>query len=148
MWEREKLLQIASQGCITESYQWGLGAHDDYLIAQTLTYGPDNIPWVHLLKWVYLSTVPGVLSSIVARISVAMLLITIFGTKKWLKYFLIVFTSLVTVLGILAIIFTMVQADPIEGLWNPLIPARRWDPKIQRNMVFAAGCELSLPLLF
>ncbi|KAM7183334.1 integral membrane protein [Naviculisporaceae sp. PSN 640] len=135
------LLQIASQGCITESYQWGLGGHDEYLIPMTFLYGSDTnrIPWVQMLKWVYLSTIPGVLSSIVARISVAMLLITIFGTKRWLKMFLIVFTSLVAVLGSLSVIFSVLQAKPIEGLWNPFIPAERWDPRVPQYMVYAGG---------
>ncbi|KAM7188989.1 hypothetical protein V8F33_010323 [Rhypophila sp. PSN 637] len=133
------LLQLASQGCITEAYQWGLGAHDEYLLPQTMLYPPDSIPWVQMLKWVYLSTIPGVLSSIVARISVAMLLITIFGTKRWLKYFLIVFTSLVAVLGSLSIIFSMLQSNPIEGLWNPFVPARRWDPRVPHYMVYVGG---------
>ncbi|KAM7192749.1 hypothetical protein V8F33_008210 [Rhypophila sp. PSN 637] len=74
-----------------------------------------------------------------SRISVAMLHITIFGTKRWLKYFLIIFTSLVVVLGLLSIIFSMLQSNPIEGLWNPFIPARRWDPRVLHYMVYAGG---------
>lgn len=94
-----------------------------------------------MLKWIYISTVPGVCASIVARISITLLLISLFGTKLWFKWWMISATSLVAVLGTLSVVFTWAQASPVEGLWNVLLPARRWDASIPRSMVFAAGCE-------
>jgi hypothetical protein len=142
-----QLLQIASQGCIVESYRWGMGAHDVNLMYDTQGNFIPSMPWTNMTKWIYISTVPGVLTSIFARISITLLLISLFGTKRWLKWFLIVTTGCVAVVGSLSIIFTMAQSNPVEGLWNPLLPARRWDPNIQFDMVYVAGCKLpSIPV--
>lgn len=130
-----QLLQIASQACITEAYNWGMGVHDAYLLMDPA------MPWINLLKWVYISTLPGVLCSIFARVSICLLLISLFGSKLWLKWWLIVTTTLVAVLGVLSIAVTWAQADPIEGLWNPLIHARRWNPNVSLYIVFVAGGE-------
>ncbi|KAK2615037.1 hypothetical protein N8I77_001816 [Diaporthe amygdali] len=132
------LLQIANQACITEAYRWGLGKHDQYLIVDP------TMPWINLLKWIYISTVPGVCASIAARISVTLLLISLFGNKIWLKRWLITTTLLVAVLGILSIAITWAQASPVEGLWNPLLPARRLDPIIQESMVYLSGSVFAL----
>jgi len=83
--------------------------------------------------------VPGVITSIVARISIALLLISLFGTKTWLKWFLTVTTICVAIVGSVSIIITWVQVSPVEGLWNPLLPARRWNPNIQSYVVYVSG---------
>lgn len=133
--DHQQVLQIASQACITEAYLWGLGEHDEYLMMDP------TMPWVNILKWIYISTVPGVCASIAARVSITLLLISLFGNKVWLKRWLITTTSLITVLGILSVVITWSQASPVEGLWNPLLPARRWDPIIMESMVYLSGCE-------
>ncbi|KAL1850212.1 hypothetical protein Daus18300_013012 [Diaporthe australafricana] len=132
------VLQIASQACITEAHKYGLGKHDEYLIMDP------TMAWINILKWIYISTVPGVLASIAARISITLLLISLFGTKIWLKRWLIATTSLVAVLGTLSIIVTWAQVSPVEGLWNPLLPARRWDPMVQLSMVYLSGSVFAL----
>lgn len=133
---RPQLLQIASQGCITESYHWGLGQKDSYLLMDPA------MPWINMTKWIYISIVPGVTCSITARISITLLLISLFGTKKWFKSWLVATTSLVAIMGALCVILTWTQASPVEGLWNPLLPARRWDPLVAESMIYVAGCEL------
>jgi hypothetical protein len=62
---------------------------------------------------------------------------------------LIVATILVAISGSLSIIFTWVQVSPVEGLWNPFLPARRWNANIQYDMVYLAGCEYqsNLPVI-
>lgn len=134
------MLQIASQGCVTESYTWGLGIHDKYLMMDP------TMPWIKMIKWIYISTVPGVLCSIVARISICLLLISLFGNKLWLKWWLIVTTVLVAIVGLLSITVTWAQADPVEGLWNPLIPARRWNSDIALHVIFVSGGKFSFYL--
>lgn len=131
-------LQIASQACITEAYRWGLGKHDQYLIMDP------TMPWINVLKWIFISIVPGVCASIAARISITLLLISLFGTKVWLKRWLISTTALVAVLGTLSVVLTWTQASPVEGLWNRLLPARRWDPMIPAAMVYASGSVFAL----
>lgn len=99
------------------------------------------MPWINVLKWIFISIVPGVCASIAARISITLLLISLFGTKVWLKRWLVSTTALVAVLGTLSVVLTWAQTSPVEGLWNRLLPARRWDPMIPAATVYAAGCK-------
>ncbi|KAM4056181.1 integral membrane protein [Hirsutella rhossiliensis] len=122
------MLQVTFQACVTRAYLWGFGKHD-----KDLTFDPQII---NILKWVWISTTPAILVSILARISAAILLIRIFGNKKWLKWFLVVFTTLQSIVAGLVIIFVWAQVSPVEGLWNPLLPARRWNPSIQQNTAY------------
>ncbi|KAF2757489.1 hypothetical protein EJ05DRAFT_391150 [Pseudovirgaria hyperparasitica] len=116
------VLQITAQAFITVSYSYGMGKHD-----LDLTYNQ----LVNILKWVWFNIVPGILVSILARISITILLIRIFNRKSWLKVYLIIFTILQSIGGIMVIIIIFAQSDPVEALWNPLIPAKRWNPNIQ-----------------
>lgn len=79
--------------------------------------------------------------SIVARISIAVLLARIFYVKTWFKNYLIYFTTLQSIVASLLIIFVWVQVSPIEGLWDPLLPARRWNTSIQQNMAYTTQGE-------
>lgn len=96
---------------------------------------------INILKWNWISTTPGILVSTLARISVTILLIRIFGNKAWLKWFLIIFTALQSVVAILVIIIVWIQVDPVEGLWNIFLPARRWDMRIQLYSAYLIQCE-------
>ncbi|CAG8953373.1 hypothetical protein HYFRA_00010118 [Hymenoscyphus fraxineus] len=133
------LFQIVNQACIVQAYRWGLGAHDINLMYDSEGKFIPSMPWTNILKWQYISVVPGVLTSITARISVTLLLITLFGTKRWLKWFLTVATICVAIVGSVSVIITWVQVSPVEGLWNPLLPARRWSPNIQTYVVYVSG---------
>ena len=124
---------MGSQACVTEAYNYGLGIHDQYLIMDPA------MSWITMIKFVYISTVPGVLCSIVARISICLLLISLFGNKRWLKWWLIVTTGLVTVVGIVSIAVTWSQSKPVEGLWNQLLPAKKWNPNISLYVIFVSG---------
>ncbi|RYP62511.1 hypothetical protein DL771_009694 [Monosporascus sp. 5C6A] len=121
------VLQLAFQGCVTKAYYLGLGKHDP-----SLTY--DEM--VMILKWSWISATPAILVSITARISASILLVRIFGSRAWFKWFMIIFTGLQTAIASLLVIVVWVQVSPIEGLWDPLIPARRWDTRIQLDLAY------------
>lgn len=92
-----------------------------------------------MLKWIRISTVPGVACSIIARVSVCFFLVNIFGTKVWLKWWLIGNTILVAILGIVSLALAWCQSDPVEGLWNTLLPAKRMDPNILLVFTYVSG---------
>jgi hypothetical protein len=119
---RLQMLQIASQSLLTAQYNWGFGKHDKFL-----SFDPQIVT---ILKLQWISSLPNILISVIARVSVVITLINIFGRKLWLKYFLISFTTLQTLAAIETILVIWLQASPVEGLWNPLIPARRWDSRV------------------
>ncbi len=117
------MLQIASQGLLTYQYQWGFGKRDKYL-----SFDPQIVT---ILKYQWISSLPNILISVIARVSAVLMLIKIFGTKKWLKYFLIIQTILQTIAAIEVILVVWLSVRPIEGLWNPRIPAWRLNPNVQ-----------------
>lgn len=127
-----QILELAFQACVTKAYEAGLGKHD-----ASLSYDEA----VLLLKWTWISTTPAILVSVVARISIAVLLVRIFSRAKWLKIFLIYFTLLQSLAAVALIIIVWAQVSPVQGLWDVLLPARRWDTAIQQNMAYATQGE-------
>ncbi|KAF2269979.1 integral membrane protein [Lojkania enalia] len=122
------VFDIVSQSFVTVGYHYGLGKHDASL-------RPDQM--INVLKWMWLANTPGLLVSIVARISIAVLLVRLFGgVHEWLKWFLIVVTGICTILTLVILPCTYLQTTPVSGNWNPFLPAKRWDPKIYIDLAF------------
>ncbi|GAW10671.1 hypothetical protein ANO14919_000050 [Xylariales sp. No.14919] len=126
--------QAGYQVCITVAYSWGLGAHDRDLTFNEL---------VNVLKWVWISVLPGTVSTLIARISIAILLLRLFGTKIWFRRFILLYTPVQTIVAVGFIVIVWTQVSPIEGLWNPLVEARRWDPRIQQYVAYFAQSLLT-----
>lgn len=133
--DTKQILQVAFQCIITKCYQSGMGKHDADLTVPQL---------FNVLKWNWISTTPAILVSIVARISITILLIKLFGLHIWFKWFLIVFTSLQSIVAMLAIIFVWVQVSPVQALWDPeIVVSYRWDSRIQQDTTYLGQCKSS-----
>ncbi|KAM7191677.1 hypothetical protein V8F33_008773 [Rhypophila sp. PSN 637] len=104
------LFQFVSQVLITISYRHGLGKHDHDLV------WPDQM--IQVLKWNWIATAPGMFASILARISITILLLRLFGVHRWFRWLVYILTTLQIIGGLLAFIVTWVQVRPVEGLWN------------------------------
>jgi hypothetical protein len=131
------VLQVVYQAEFTVLVSWGEGLPYDRLTAvQKITKS----------KWGYISAIPSILTSCIARISIAILLVRIFGVRRWIKWYLIIFTSLETILSILSIIFLVAQCTPWSGLWDHTIKAKCWDPFIYAYTALATQCKLGHPL--
>ncbi|OTA95817.1 hypothetical protein M434DRAFT_378175 [Hypoxylon sp. CO27-5] len=78
---------------------------------------------LNLTKWSWSTTPGSILAGTIARISVAMVFLHVFGNRNWFKRLMIYYTALLTVVGALNFIFVWVQAKPVQALWDPRIPA-------------------------
>ncbi|KJZ69768.1 hypothetical protein HIM_10851 [Hirsutella minnesotensis 3608] len=117
------LLQVANQILVTISFSWGMGKHDADLKR------PEEL--VQVLRWNWMAMAPGIMVSILARVSITILLIRIFGSRKWFMYFLLALTSVQVVIAFIILICTWLQIKPVEALWNIFLPTEyRWDPRI------------------
>lgn len=97
---------------------------------------------INVLKWTWISLVPGVLVATTARISISLLLIRLFGVHEWFKWFLICFTSLQTVAGLVIIPVTWAQTTPVSGLWDVYNPnVVSWNPAIAKDVDIIAQCK-------
>ncbi|GAW16864.1 hypothetical protein ANO14919_063100 [Xylariales sp. No.14919] len=124
------ILQIIYQAFFTVITLWGGGLSYDRLTQQQRT---------NVSKWGWISAIPSILVSCVARISITILLVRIFGVRRWLKWYLICFTSVLTVLSVLSIIFLAAQRTPWYTLWETSVtPSRAWNPFIYAYTALAA----------
>ncbi|EGD95986.1 hypothetical protein TESG_03447 [Trichophyton tonsurans CBS 112818] len=122
------IFNFVSQSFMTVGFTYGLGNHDANL-------QPYQI--INILKWMWLANTPGLLVAITARLSIAMLLVRLFGkVHKWLKWFLVVVSGLCTVLTAIIIPCTFLQTTPVSGNWNPFQPSKRWNPMIYISLAF------------
>ncbi|KAJ3576532.1 hypothetical protein NPX13_g3667 [Xylaria arbuscula] len=114
------VIQIVFQATFHEITAWGGALPFDQLTP---------LQKQQVSKWGWISAIPSILVSCIARISITILLVRIFGVRRWLKWYLILFTSLLSVLSLLSLIFLVAQCSPWYGLWTA-VPARRWNPYI------------------
>jgi len=125
------VLQLLYQGLFTTMCYWGNG------LPQTdLTKHQSMM----ISKWGFISAIPSILVSVIARFYISILLIHIFGTKKLFKLFLIICTSLVSFTGVLSLCFLAASSRPWNGLWDPTIPAVRFNLEYYEYTAFALQC--------
>lgn len=123
-----QVLNLVSQAFVTKGYHHGLGKHD-------VDLAPPQM--IAVLKWMWLANTPGLLVSITARLSIAVLLVHLFGiAHPWLKWFIIVVTVICTILTVTILPCTYLQTTPVSGNWNPFLPAKRWNSDIYINLAF------------
>ena len=87
--------------------------------------------FVEVLKWNWLSLVPGCVVSVLARISAAILLVRLFGVYRWFTWFMWILTTLQTVVSIVLVPCVFLQSTPVTGLWNVFdLTATHWDKRV------------------
>lgn len=114
-----QIFQIICQSFSTVGWRSGLGKRS-----------PDpalDPELFEINKWAWVATAPGNLASILARISISIPLIHIFGLggKATLKWTFIIITVLLSLAGMVDLVLVWAQSSPIQGLWNPNIHAHR-----------------------
>ncbi|KAK8102242.1 hypothetical protein PG984_015388 [Apiospora sp. TS-2023a] len=97
------------------SYQWGLSKDP-----RNLTYDPRIM---HILKWNPIASIPGIVVSISTRISIAVLLVRLFGRRRWFKWYLISVTAAASEM------FYCLQVQAMEGFWTPGYRLVDWIPQ-------------------
>ncbi|KAK8137612.1 hypothetical protein PG984_003105 [Apiospora sp. TS-2023a] len=131
------ICQVGAQACMTRAYLWGLGKHD-----LDITVDPQLI---NIQKWNYITIIPSLLASSVARISAAILLIRLFGSKTWFKWYLIVFTSTMFILVVAAAPVLWTQSKPVEAIWNPFVKTVPRSPLVRRGLLYTIQGTIVYP---
>ncbi|KAK6825859.1 hypothetical protein PG987_013353 [Apiospora arundinis] len=121
---------VVHQALATIAYTYGMGKHDAD-IEQPHSF-------VEILKWIWISVAPGMLVSILARVSITLLLVRLFGgVYRSFKWCIIILTSFTVLFCGLLIPFTYLQVTPVDGLWKLYSPVvSRWDPRIVLYMQY------------
>ena len=68
---------------------------------------PDQL--IEVLKWSWVAMSPGILVSILARISITILLIRLFGVHTWFKWFLIILTTIQVIISTAVFVVSWAQ---------------------------------------
>ncbi|KAI2601875.1 hypothetical protein GGR54DRAFT_634444 [Hypoxylon sp. NC1633] len=147
------VLQIGYQIAVSNAVAWGLGkATTDITVEQFV----QMTRW----SWSWIATPFSNLVSVLARISITILLVRIFGTRRWFRccvlllrhggrWFMILFTSVQTILGVFNTIIIWVQCKPVEGLWDfRLQNVQCWDRAIQQYVSLTLQIIFALSDLF
>ncbi|KAI0388678.1 hypothetical protein F5Y17DRAFT_451951 [Xylariaceae sp. FL0594] len=104
-------LQVVYSAILTKACDSGLG----------MTFA--NLTWdkyLGLKYWTFVALPFTHAVSVLARISITILLIRIFGqSKPWFKWFLIVYTTIQAVFGIISIVLAIVDELPVEAHYDP-----------------------------
>lgn len=119
------------------SARYGLGKHMADLMDR-----PEDI--ANAIKWVYLSEGPAIMAAGFARISFAILLLTITPPNKSGRRFLWAIMVIQLVFDLAAVIVTYAQCTPVAKYWNqanPLVEGTCWDATIQQYTGYVQGCE-------
>ncbi|KAI1413640.1 hypothetical protein F5Y13DRAFT_198455 [Hypoxylon sp. FL1857] len=126
------ILQIFYQVGLTIMCRWGSGK-----ALQDLT----TLELMMVMKWSWVIAPAVHLIAIIARLSIAILLIHLFGAKRWFKGYLIIFTTIQSLVGLVVVIVALAQCQPYELCWNPSAHGVRWNPKIYEWAAVVPICK-------
>ncbi|RWA14424.1 hypothetical protein EKO27_g689 [Xylaria grammica] len=120
------ILRVVTQASTQQTYTWGLGNGE-----KTLSYDPQ---YIYFTLWNWVQATLGIWVATTARVSAAILLVRIFGTKRWLWWFLTIYTVIQLVVAIVVTTLFWTQCTPVTGVWQPLLvqtgQATCWDPRV------------------
>lgn len=110
-----------------------MGKHDASL-------SPDQMMTILRDNW---ESIPaGIIVSLSSRTSIALLLSHLFAPYKWFRNYLIFFTALMWIAGIVVMPVTFLQVRPVEALWNfTIVPERHWDTRVWLYITFFFQCR-------
>lgn len=118
----------------------GMGAASvHYGVGQHLIYiKPEDV--IRASKWNRIGQIPLVLSTMFTKLSISMFVFRIFAVQKSSRRALYPVIVL-NVVGNLASIRTILsQCSHAKKLWDPSIPGKCWDPKVQVDIgIFNGG---------
>ena len=94
---------------------------------------------VEYRKWSVLFELPGVLSTSLARVSIAILLLRLFGVKVWFRWYLYLMTALQMAAALTLLIVWGAQCRPFSALWEGPYSSC-WDPNIDLIIASVFQC--------
>lgn len=93
--------------------------------------------YISLTMWGWCTTAPNILANAIARISIAMVLVQIFGIHRWFKVLMISFTGLLAFMSFSNFLFLFFQASPFPAIWDFRILAQwRLPQRPHISMIF------------
>jgi len=115
------VMHIVDQALITVCCRYGLGKE-----FENMTMDDSRI----VQKLEFVAAFFAYMTSMLSRISIAMLLVRIFGVARpGFKWFVIGMTTIISITAVLCIVFKFVQTKPVEAFWDVRIKGTKMLPK-------------------
>ncbi|KAH8897481.1 hypothetical protein GQ53DRAFT_838073 [Thozetella sp. PMI_491] len=125
------VLQFGFDATLTIAVSWGFGRTlEDLTLRQLL----------QLQKWEYITALVSATVSVMARISITVLLIRIFGSSRpWFRHFAIVLTAVTGVMGLVSTMLAWLEKFPVQALWDfTVTPYWHMDGRVNQYMTEAS----------
>jgi hypothetical protein len=131
------VLQFGFDACLTVAVSWGFGMVLEDLTVRQL---------VELQKWEYITALVSATVSVMARISITVLLIRIFGSSRpWFRHFAFVLTTVTGFMGLVSAMLAWLEKFPVDALWDfSVTPYWHMDGRVNQYMTEASQCESCL----
>ena len=100
---------------------------------------PENALKALEFQWIFQPV--QVVSGIFSRVSVAIMVIRLFPSKKALKNFLIALTALNVIVGVSGLVLIFTQCTPSRKLWDQSVTGHCLDSNIQKDLAIFKACE-------
>ena len=109
----------------------GLGRHEQFL-------APEQV--ILAKKWISLSEVITNVVTWFVKLSICFFVVRLVkGTQRYLVIGIWFLVALVTVSSLVSVIVFLVQARPIEGIWNPNVNAKRISPFVAIDVAYVSN---------
>ncbi|CZR60795.1 uncharacterized protein PAC_10691 [Phialocephala subalpina] len=113
------------------SYGYGFGRHFFYLEPQQR---------VMIMKMQFIAMPLCILSTTAGRVSVALLMLRLFGSTQYRQRFLYFLIAQSVAVNLITIITIFTQCKPVSSIWDPIgVPGKCWDPKVQSFIGYFQG---------
>jgi len=129
------VLGIINTAFVSVAIHYGLGRHIDFI---------DPPLAMQAIKWDYWAQPTAIMSPAFGRISFALLLLSVSGTKKTRRWMLYGIMVTQFVINALTFILILVQCQPIELLWDKTVDGHCWDLRVQEYTGYFQGSFNSL----
>ena len=129
---KAQVMNLIAQIFCTVSAHYGVGRH-------FATLSPQDA--MEAIRWSNITDPFGVMAFCIPKVAVALLLVRIMAPVQRGRWFLYTMTGVVTIAGILDVIFLFVQCKPVTALWDPIVAATAtcWKPSVLVNYGYFLG---------
>lgn len=119
--------------------RWGWGRHTYYLL-QT----PESrAKLVEASKLSYMNEINTIIGLLFIKASIGLLLLRIFGTKKFWRWVIYSIVAFVFVTTVISVAMVLSQCRPLDKLWNRTRSGSCWSPETVVNVGYYNGGNFS-----
>lgn len=131
------MFATASIAPFIKALRAGMGRHVNFLAPQQL---------IRVGLWAYIAQYIVAVSSTFVRLSVAFLLMRIFGTNRYWRWGLKLAISFIIATNVSILVFALLECRPIQRSWNPMLNGSCWPDAGKRAFTTYQGGKIDFSI--